>query len=204
MVASAYGRVEEVAPLLAAVAEESVMRAGLNNFKPNEIANLMWGLAKVHTRQLSDGVNFGDLDDRFALEDPEGFGALNELLAPGVSGKALVRQDLLDVFVDDSSARAHEFTSGDMALSAWAIATLTANHGETGFELDGDGSSATVEVAQANELPSKVAALEPIESAAVVRVKEFSPLDFANLLWAFAKLNHTRPGIVSRRSSRRL
>ena len=56
MVASAYGRVERVAPLLAAVAEESVMRAGLNNFKPNEIANLMWGLAKVHARQLSDGV----------------------------------------------------------------------------------------------------------------------------------------------------
>lgn len=195
MVASAYGRVERVAPLLAAVAEESVMRAGLNNFKPNEIANLMWGLAKVHARQLSDGVNFGDLDDRFALDDPEGFGALTRLLAPGVSGKALVRQDLLDVFVDEFSARAHEFTSGDMALSAWAIATLTAKptRYETRFELDGDGSSATVEVAQANELPSKVAALEPIESAAVVRVKDFSPLDFANLLWAFAKLNHT-PG----------
>ena len=196
MVASAYGRVERVAPLLAAVAEESVTRAGLNNFKPNEIANLMWGLAKVHAKQQADGVNIGDLPGLpvSSLDDSgdEGFSALARLLAPGVSGKALVRQDLLDVFVDEFSARAHEFSSGDMALSAWAIATLTAKptRYETRFELDGD----VVEVARANQRPpSKVAALEPVEAAAVVRIKDFTPLDFANLLWAFAKLNHT-PG----------
>jgi hypothetical protein len=41
-VASAYGRIGRTAPLLAAVAEEAVHRAGLAQFKPSEIAMLLW------------------------------------------------------------------------------------------------------------------------------------------------------------------
>jgi hypothetical protein len=38
-----------------------------------------------------------------------------------------------------------------------------------------------------------VPSLEPVEAAAVARISEFNPQDFSNLIWAFAKLNHT-PG----------
>lgn len=107
--------------------------------------------------------------------------------------------DLLEVFVDELARRAGSFEPRDIAISAWALATLSPqpDRFETRFVVGGDDGVETAVVigkVTRGDGSSRVhPSLEPVEAAAVARISEFNPQDFSNLIWAFAKLNHT-PG----------
>ena len=135
-----------------------------------------------------------------------GFGGLVRIIAPGAGGQGLVPPSVLEVFTDEFGARADDFDPREMALAAWALATLKVNpqpdRFDTRFDLggesidDGDGvvdSGGGSSVDGGGRARVRVAALEAVEAAAVTRIHEFNPQDFSNLIWAFAKLGHT-PG----------
>lgn len=138
-------------------------------------------------------------------------GGLVQLVGPGAggSGFTLVPPDVLEAFKAELAARAGAFGPRDIALSAWALATLNPqpDRFDTNFDLGGNHVETSIGMRRQPEsagagtrdggvdgagdsLPAQVAWLVPVEAAAVARISEFNPQDFSNLIWAFAKLNH--------------
>ena len=179
--ATAYGRVGRASPLVRRVAEEATRRVGLDQFRPSELATLMWGLAKACS---------GSRDDPGALDDDDG---------------ALVRPETLKMFADAFAARASTFAPRDVALSAWSLATLNPapQRFETKFSLGGDADPAPPADGNGDGDPhldadvdesTRDPALVAVEAAATPALREYNPQDLSNLAWAFAKLDH-RPGV---------
>ena len=107
------------------------------------------------------------------------FRGLMQFAGPGGAGgcQPLVPPDLLDVFKTELAGRAGTFAPRDIALSAWALATLNPqpDRFETRFDVGGDDAETTVVIGKLNKSwddengsdggePTRVPSLEPVEA----------------------------------------
>ena len=134
----------------------------------------LWGLAKARAAAREKGPSEGGPGSTFA-------------------------RDAVEALADALASRAERFNPGELALSAWAVATLNPRpeRFETAFGSP-SGASATTrdDPLGSRRLPrlSSVAArVEAVATSKLASGAFSSPQDFSNLAWAFAKLDHV-PG----------
>jgi hypothetical protein len=215
-VASAYGRIGRAAPLLAAVADEACAGVGLDRFKPQEFSMLLWGLAKAASASRDAAAPSSTTRARFDVSDSfdGGFGGLVAGLAStsrDEHGGGLISSQALEMIADELQARASADGGGggggggggadggglepkELCLAAWAVATLQprAERKEMSFDAR-EANAATKARKKSASSTTTMPAMVAVEAAAARAMRDFNPQDFANLIWAFAKLDHT-PG----------